>query len=283
MNIYIHKVKYKINLIKKLGELSALVGQARAKAWLNLLCNADLRFSEHADGAILRGVTQKQKAVVLLSGGMDSCVTAAIARETHQLAFLHASYGQRTEERERRAFEEIADFYNVPERLVIRLDALSQIGGSALTDPRIEVPEEGINPRAIPITYVPFRNAHFLSAAVSWAEVIGASAIFVGAVAEDSSGYPDCRPEYYAAFEKVIRAGTRPETHIEIATPVIAMRKNEIVRRGLDLGAPLELTWSCYQFDEAACGACDSCRLRLRAFSEAGVPDPIAYRTRVGS
>jgi 7-cyano-7-deazaguanine synthase len=249
----------------------------------NLLQLADLSFYEDAEGAILRGVTQKQKAVVLLSGGMDSCVTAAIARETHRLAFLHASYGQRTEHRERRAFDEISDFYDVPERLVIRLDALSQIGGSALTDTRIEVPEEGINPRKIPITYVPFRNAHFLSAAVSWAEVIGASAIFVGAVAEDSSGYPDCRPEYYAAFEKVIRAGTRPETHIEIATPVIAMRKNEIVRRGIDLGAPLDLTWSCYQFDEAACGACDSCRLRLRAFSEAGVPDPIAYRTRVGS
>ena len=228
-------------------------------------------------------MTAQSKAVVLLSGGMDSCVTAAIARETHQLALLHASYGQRTEERERRAFEDIANFYSVRERLVIRLDALSQIGGSALTDANLEVPEDGIDLKSIPITYVPFRNAHFLSAAVSWAEVIGASAIFVGAVAEDSSGYPDCRPEYYRAFEEVIRAGTRPETRIRIETPVIAMRKNEIVRRGLQLGAPLELTWSCYQFDDEACGACDSCRLRLRAFSEAGVPDPIAYRTRVGS
>jgi 7-cyano-7-deazaguanine synthase len=237
-----------------------------------------------AVGSILRGMEQQpRRAVVLLSGGMDSCVAAAMARERHELALLHASYGQRTEERERRAFEEIADFYDVRERLVIRLDALSQIGGSALTDPRIEVPEEGINSRTIPITYVPFRNAHFLSAAVSWAEVIGASAIFIGAVAEDSSGYPDCRPEYYHAFEKVIRAGTRPETQIRIETPVIHMRKHEIVRRGIELGAPLDLTWSCYQFDEAACGACDSCRLRLRAFSEAGVPDPIAYRTRVGS
>src|SRR5271154_1147509 len=184
----------------------------------------DLGFCRGADGSILRGVAEKQKAVVLLSGGMDSCVTAAIARETHRLALLHASYGQRTEERERRAFDEIADFYGVRERLGIRLDALSQIGGSALTDPRIEVPEEGINRRDIPITYVPFRNAHFLSAAVSWAEVIGASAIFVGAVAEDSSGYPDCRPEYYHAFEEVIRRGTRPETRIEIETPVIAIK-----------------------------------------------------------
>jgi 7-cyano-7-deazaguanine synthase len=225
----------------------------------------------------------QSKAVILLSGGMDSCVTAAIARETHQLALLHASYGQRTEERERRAFDDIANFYSVRERLVIRLDALSQIGGSALTDANLEVPEDGIDLKSIPITYVPFRNAHFLSAAVSWAEVIGASAIYVGAVSEDSSGYPDCRPEYYRAFEEVIHAGTRPETRIRIETPVIAMRKNEIVRRGIELGAPLELTWSCYQFDDEACGGCDSCRLRLRAFSEAGVPDPIAYRTRVGS
>jgi len=229
-------------------------------------------------------MTDKPKAVVLLSGGMDSCVSAAIANLTHRLALLHASYGQLTEARERRAFDQIADFYAVPERLVIRLDSFSKIGGSALTDSRIGVPESGeaLAPHAgIPATYVPFRNAHFLSAAVSWAEVIGASAIFIGAVAEDSSGYPDCRPEYYRAFEEVIRIGTRPETHIEIVTPVIGMRKSEIVRRGAELGAPLQFTWSCYQFGDAACGACDSCRLRLRAFAEAGIPDPIAYRTRV--
>jgi 7-cyano-7-deazaguanine synthase len=226
----------------------------------------------------------KNKAVVLLSGGMDSCVTAAIANEMHLLALLHASYGQRTERRERQSFEEIADFYNVRDRLVIRLDALRQIGGSALTDSRIAVPEEGtaLAPQSgIPITYVPFRNAHFLSAAVSWAEVIGASAIFVGAVEEDSSGYPDCRPEYYRAFELVIREGTRPETHIEIMTPVIGMKKSEIVRRGVELRAPLDRTWSCYQFEDEACGICDSCRLRLQAFSEAGVADAIAYRDRV--
>lgn len=229
-------------------------------------------------------MADKPKAVVLLSGGMDSCVTAAIANLTHRLALLHASYGQRTERRERRAFEGIADFYGVCERLVIRLDALAQIGGSALTDTRIAVPESGeaLAPHAeIPITYVPFRNAHFLSAAVSWAEVIGATAIFIGAVAEDSSGYPDCRPEYYRAFEALIRAGTRPETHIEIVTPVINLRKSEIVRRGAELGAPLGRTWSCYQFEDEACGTCDSCRLRLRAFAEAGLPDPIAYRERV--
>ncbi|MGH9864362.1 MAG: 7-cyano-7-deazaguanine synthase QueC [Candidatus Acidiferrales bacterium] len=227
-------------------------------------------------------MTAKSKAVVLLSGGMDSCVTTAIANETHSLAVLHASYGQRTEGRERRAFEEIADFYGVRERLLARLDSLKEIGGSALTDQRIAVPENSReNPAAIPITYVPFRNAHFLSAAVSWAEVVGATAIFIGAVYEDSSGYPDCRPEYYEAFAELIRVGTRPETEIEIVTPVIHMHKSEIVRKGLKMGAPLERTWSCYQSDDEACGVCDSCRLRLRAFSEAGCTDPIAYRVQV--
>ena len=226
----------------------------------------------------------KPKAVVLLSGGMDSCVSAAIAAQTHRLALLHASYGQRTEERERRAFEEIADFFHARERLIVRFDAFKQIGGSALTDERIAVPESGeaLAPGSrIPVTYVPFRNAHFLSAAVSWAEIIGASAIYIGAVAEDSSGYPDCRPEYYRAFEALIREGTRPETRIEIVTPVIGMRKSEIVRRGYELGAPLQRTWSCYQSDDEACGTCDSCRLRLQAFDEAGVRDPIAYRAQV--
>lgn len=229
-------------------------------------------------------MAEKPKAIVLLSGGMDSCVTAAIANQTHRLALLHASYGQRTEQRERRAFEEIADFYGGRERLVVRFDVFAQIGGSALTDDRIAVPESGeaLAPEAaIPVTYVPFRNAHFLSAAVSWAEVIGANAIFIGAVAEDSSGYPDCRPQYYRAFQALIREGTRPETQIEIVTPVIAMRKGEIVRRGFELGAPLDRTWSCYQSEDVGCGTCDSCRLRLRAFAEAGLHDPIAYRVPV--
>jgi 7-cyano-7-deazaguanine synthase len=227
-------------------------------------------------------MSAKEKAVVLLSGGMDSCVTAAIANQTHAPALLHASYGQRTEMRERRAFEEIADFYGVQERLVVRLDSLGEIGGSALTDERIAVPENfQENAKEIPVTYVPFRNAHFLSAAVSWAEVIGATAIFIGAVAEDSSGYPDCRPEYYEVFNELIRVGTRPETRIEIQTPVIHMKKSEIIRRGVELKAPLERTWSCYQGEEEACGVCDSCRLRLRAFAEAGYADPIAYRAQV--
>jgi 7-cyano-7-deazaguanine synthase len=227
----------------------------------------------------------RSKAVVLLSGGMDSCVAAAIARQTHQLALLHASYGQRTERRERRAFDEIADYYKVDERLVVRLDHLAQIGGSALTDPKIAVPETGpeesFGRSQIPATYVPFRNAHFLSVAVSWAEVIGAEEVVIGAVAQDSSGYPDCRPEYYRAFQQLVREGTRPETRIEMRTPVIGLRKHEIVRRGAELGAPLDRTWSCYQFEDAACGVCDSCRLRLAAFAEAGRPDPILYRVRV--
>src|SRR6202166_1980362 len=216
---------------------------------------------------------------------MDSCVTPTIARQTHELALLHASYGQRTERRERQAFDEIADFYAIHERLVVQLDHFAKIGGSALTDKRIAVPEgnpaKQINGNEIPPTYVPFRNAHFLSVAVSWAEVIGARAVFIGAVAEDSSGYPDCRPEYYRAFQQLVRVGTRPETRIEMVTPVIGMRKWEIVRRGMELGAPLDRTWSCYQFEDAACGACDSCRLRLGAFAEAGINDPIAYRAPI--
>ena len=239
----------------------------------------------------------KAKGVVLLSGGMDSCVTAAIARERHgagNVAALHAGYGQRTQKRELRAFTEIADFYGIRERLVVQLDHFRAIGASALTDERIAVPESSLSesdgqkraaeerrqgaPSSIPVTYVPFRNAHFLSVAVSWAEAIGAEAVYIGAVAEDSSGYPDCRPEYYRAFQELVRVGTRPETKIEIATPVIAMKKNEIIRRGMELGAPLHLTWSCYQSEDAACGVCDSCLLRLRAFAEAGVPDAIAYR-----
>jgi 7-cyano-7-deazaguanine synthase len=219
-------------------------------------------------------------AVCLVSGGMDSCVTAAIAREENEeLAFLHVSYGQRTQERERRAFEELADYYEVTKRLAVSIEYLTHIGGSSLTDPGIAVSEADLMSREIPTSYVPFRNAHLLSIATSWAETCGARRIYIGAVAEDSSGYPDCRPEFYDAFEQVIRVGTRPETMIEIVTPVIALHKSEIVRRGLELNAPLHLTWSCYQSQERACGRCDSCALRLRAFERAGTIDPIPYET----
>ncbi len=218
---------------------------------------------------------------------MDSCVTAAEAIHQHgasRVGLLHAGYGQRTEAREARAFSEIAKFYGIEAKLAVRLDYFRAIGGSALTDANIAVPENKLNAPGphgseIPVTYVPFRNAHFLSVAVSWAEARGAGEIYIGAVAEDSSGYPDCRPEYYEAFQELIRRGTRPETKIEIMTPVIRLKKSQIIRRGLELGAPLHLTWSCYQGEELACGACDSCLLRLRAFAEAGVEDPIAYRS----
>ena len=217
-------------------------------------------------------------AVCLVSGGMDSCVTAAIAgEENDELAFLHVSYGQRTEQRELQAFAQIANFYAVERKLAISLEALSRIGGSSLTDARIPVSRPDLQAKHIPSSYVPFRNAHLLSTATSWAEVIGAKAIYIGAVAEDSSGYPDCRPEFYEAFQRLARLGTRPETEITIRTPVIGMRKWEIVRLGLQLGAPLELTWSCYQESELACGKCDSCALRLKAFREAGIPDPVRY------
>jgi 7-cyano-7-deazaguanine synthase len=231
-------------------------------------------------------MSENAKAVVLLSGGMDSCVCTAMAVERHgraNVALLHASYGQRTEKRERRAFEAIAAFYGVTTRLAVQLDHFRQIGGSALTDQKIAVPENELghveaNGSEIPVTYVPFRNAHFLSVAVSWAEVLGAGEIYIGAVAEDSSGYPDCRPEYYRVFQELIGVGTRPETRIEIVTPVIGMKKSAIIRRGNELGAPLQLTWSCYQGEQAACGVCDSCLLRLQAFAEEGAIDPILYR-----
>jgi len=217
-------------------------------------------------------------AICLVSGGMDSCVTAAIANEENdELAFLHISYGQRTEKRERESFERIADHYRVRSRLVVSLDQIGRIGGSSLTDTRIPVTAANLSARGIPSSYVPFRNAHLLSSAVSWAEVMKANRIYIGAVAEDSSGYPDCRPEFYEAFQQTVNVGTKPETNIEIRTPVIGMKKFEIVRRGIELSAPLELTWSCYVESEVACGNCDSCALRLRAFREAGVEDPIPY------
>ncbi len=224
-------------------------------------------------------------AVVLLSGGMDSCVTAAIASRQHRLALLHSSYGQRTEARERQAFEQLAGHFGAEHHLQIDQSYMTRIGGSALTDASIEVPDANLvaaQEGQIPVTYVPFRNAHFLAAAVSWAEVLGAVSVFIGAVEQDSSGYPDCRPAYYRAFEKLIDLGTRPETRIAIETPLIGCSKTEIVRRGIALGAPLGLTWSCYRSSEEACGVCDSCALRLRAFEQAGVADPIRYAIPAG-
>ena len=227
---------------------------------------------------------KKELAVVLVSGGMDSCVTAAIANEQYRLALLHVNYGQRTEARELKAFNEIAHYYKAEKQLSVSIEHLKVIGGSALTDTNIPVPEIGSsnsairNPQsAIPTTYVPFRNAHLLSIATSWAEVIGARKIFIGAVEEDSSGYPDCRETFYQAFNKVIEMGTKPETRVEIVTPLIHLKKGEIVKRGIELGAPLRLTWSCYQNSEKACGRCESCTLRLKGFKEAGMKDPIPY------
>lgn len=220
-----------------------------------------------------------KSAIVLVSGGMDSCVTAAMAREENdKIAFLHISYGQRTERRERQAFNEIADFYNVENRLDVSIEYLAKIGGSSLTDKTIKVTEANLESKEIPTSYVPFRNANMLSIATSWAEVLGANAIYIGAVAEDSSGYPDCRPEFYAAFEKTIETGTKPDTNIKIKTPIIELSKAEIVQKGIELNAPLQLSWSCYRSEDLACGTCDSCALRLRGFKNAGVKDPIEYK-----
>ena len=225
--------------------------------------------------------SNKSRAVVLLSGGMDSCVCAALAARDREVAALHVSYGQRTQERERGAFSAICDRLGIRDRLIVSNEALSAIGGSALTDPKIAVPESHAIGRDIPVTYVPFRNAHFLAVAVSWAEVMSAEKIYIGAVEQDSSGYPDCRPAYYQAFNQVIKAGTK-EGNIEIVTPLIGMRKAEIVRLGLELNAPFDLTWSCYSREDAACGMCDSCVLRLRAFEAVGATDPISYVMTAG-
>jgi 7-cyano-7-deazaguanine synthase len=222
----------------------------------------------------------RPRAVVCLSGGMDSCVCAALAARDYEVYAVHFSYGQRTEARELRSAQEIARLVGVRELLHLKIDLFRRIGGSALTDPAIAVPEASSNEAEIgseiPVTYVPFRNAHFLSAAVSWAEVLGAKTVFIGAVEQDSSGYPDCRPAYYDAFNQLIRTGTK-EGEIRVVTPLIAMRKNEIVRLGVELGAPFHVSWSCYSGETEACGACESCVLRLRAFREAGAVDPIPY------
>src|SRR6202158_3502851 len=225
-------------------------------------------------------VNVRTRAVVLLRGGMDSCVCAALAVRDHEAPAVHVSYGQRTEERERRAFFAICDRLGIRDRLLVRNEALSAIGGSALTDRSIGVPESHAIGQDIPVTYVPFRNAHFLSGAVSWAEVLGASQIYIGAVEQDSSGYPDCRPAYYEAFNQLIKLGTK-DGQIEIVTPLISLRKPEIVRLGLEIGAPFDLTWSCYSREDSACGVCDSCVLRLRAFRDAGSADPIPYAALV--
>jgi 7-cyano-7-deazaguanine synthase len=226
---------------------------------------------------------EKPRSVVLLSGGMDSCVCAALAVRDSETAALHISYGQRTEKRERLAFERICDRLGIKQRMSIRDESFRLIGGSALTDTAIAVPEAGEQIGAdIPVTYVPFRNAHFLSAAVSWAEVLDAEKIYIGAVEQDSSGYPDCRPAYYEAFNAVIKTGTR-DGKIEIVTPLIALGKAEIVKLGLELGAPFDLTWSCYSREDAACGVCESCVLRQRAFAEVQAEDPIPYLPQVRS
>lgn len=229
----------------------------------------------------------KDIAVVALSGGLDSCVTAAIAEKNYRLALLHINYGQRTEQRELKSFNDIADHYNVKERLVINLGHLSKIGGSSLTDPKINVTKAdlhktgaGLSDKEIPTSYVPFRNANILSACTSWAEVLNAGVIFIGAVFEDSSGYPDCRPEFFKIFERLVKAGTKPETLIKIEAPIIYSTKAEIVKKGIELKAPLHLTWSCYKNEDIACGECDSCALRLRGFQQAGANDPIPYKVK---
>ena len=221
-----------------------------------------------------------KKAVVLLSGGMDSLTCLGIAKElSKDVATLHLNYGHKTEKRELEAYTKISDHYNIKKRLVVDVTHLAAIGGSSLTDKNIEVEKADLNVESteIPSSYVPFRNANILSIATSWAEVLGFNTLYIGAVAEDSAGYPDCRPEFYQAFEKVIELGTKPETAIKIHTPLIDMSKKDIVLKGLELNVPFELSWSCYANNEIACGSCDSCIRRLRGFELATSSDTIEY------
>jgi len=224
-------------------------------------------------------LNRNKTAVVLMSGGMDSAVCAAIAKgDGFRIAALHLSYAQKTESRERECFEKLADYFGVSFKLIVDLGYLAKIGGSSLTDDKIEVAKADLENSGIPTSYVPFRNANMLAIATSWAEVIGAEAIYIGAIEEDSSGYPDTRKVFIEAFQQAVNTGTKPETNIIIRTPVINLTKSEIVTMGLELKVPFELTWSCYkQSSGPACGRCDSCALRLRGFAAAGVDDPILY------
>jgi 7-cyano-7-deazaguanine synthase len=226
---------------------------------------------------------KKEQAVVLVSGGMDSCVTAAIAKLTYNLTFLHLDYGQKTQQRERKSFLDIADYYKVQKKMIVNVNHFSQIGGSSLTDERMVITASDLDSEEIPPSYVPFRNANILAIATSWAEVIGASKIFIGAVEEDSSGYPDCRESFFRAFNEAINKGTKPDTLITIMTPLIHMSKKQIVEKAFELAAPLHLTWSCYKNEDIACGICDSCALRLRGFQEAEKKDLIPYATQPDS
>ena len=219
----------------------------------------------------------KPLAIAALSGGLDSVVAASIAVIDYELALMHINYGNLTEKRELKAFHDIADFYEIDRRFVSDIDHLRKIGNSSLTDRNIPVEEYDPEKTGIPQTYVPFRNSNILSVAVSWGEAIGAHSIFVGMMEEDSAGYPDCTEDFINAFNNMVRVGTRPETEIALVAPLIHMSKGEVVKRGMELGAPLDLTWSCYQNEEIACGICESCFLRLKGFEAAGVEDPIEY------
>ncbi|MDQ1325492.1 MAG: 7-cyano-7-deazaguanine synthase [Campylobacterota bacterium] len=221
---------------------------------------------------------KKEKAVCIISGGMDSALSAKIAqKEGYEIIALHFNYAQRTQTKELECFRYIARDVDAVCSYEIDLDFFKQIGASALTDNNIAVPTGGLE-EGVPVTYVPFRNGIFLSIAAAIAEKHGATALFIGVVEEDSSGYPDCTEAYIEQMQKAINLGTKKETNLEIKMPLVRLNKTQIVQKALDLGVPLEHTWSCYQSEEKACGVCDSCRLRLRGFENAGVSDPIAYQ-----
>ncbi|MCD4819682.1 MAG: 7-cyano-7-deazaguanine synthase QueC [Candidatus Cloacimonetes bacterium] len=217
------------------------------------------------------------KGIVLVSGGLDSLVTASIAQqECDEIYFLHLNYGQKTERKELESFQKLQKFYKPIDSLIVDISYLKQIGGSSLTDDSIAV-KDFTGEIEVPDSYVPFRNAHLVTIATSWAEVIDANRIYIGVVEEDSSGYPDCREEFYESLQKTIDLGTKEETNIRIHIPIVHKNKSEIIKIGFELGAPFEHSWSCYKNNDIACGTCDSCVLRLRAFKKIGIKDPIPY------
>ena len=219
-----------------------------------------------------------KKAVCIISGGMDSTLASYMMKQKgYEIIGVHFNYGQLTEAKELECFENICKSLHVKNKYILDMGFFTQLGASALTDKSIEVPTSGLED-GIPVTYVPFRNGIFLSMAAAIAEKEGAEVITIGVVEEDSSGYPDCKEEYIKAMQKAINLGTKPTTNIIIEMPLVHLKKSQIVKEAIKYDVPLELTWSCYKDTQKACGVCDSCRLRLNGFKEAGIDDPIPYR-----
>jgi len=222
-------------------------------------------------------IKETKKALCIMSGGMDSTLSAYMVKNAgYEIVAVHFNYNQRTQNKELQCFNAICEDLDVREKYILDLDFFKKLGASALTDETLEIPTTGVED-GIPITYVPFRNGIFLSMAAAIAEKEGAELISIGVVEEDSSGYPDCRESYIKSMQESINLGTKDTTNITIHMPLVSLSKSQIVQKATELNVPLFNTWSCYKNEEAACGVCDSCRLRLNGFKLAGVTDPISY------